>query len=73
LAVGPGFSRAHLCVVDALVRLNMRGEAELHLGRYLAMSPGVSISSVERGQHYADRLRIAPLIESLRLAGMPEH
>lgn len=72
LAFGPGYAGAHLPIVDALVRLGRQAEAERHLAHYLAMSPGVTIASLERGQHNADRSRLQAGNESLRRAGMPE-
>jgi tetratricopeptide (TPR) repeat protein len=72
LAFGPGYAGAHLPMIDGLVRLGRAEQAERHLARYLAMSPGFTIRSFERGQHHADRSRLRPGIESLRRAGAPE-
>jgi DNA-binding winged helix-turn-helix (wHTH) protein len=71
LAVGPGYVGGHHGIIAALVQLGRQEEAEQQVGRYLAMSPGVTLMSIERGQHHADRSRLAPRLEALRRAGVP--
>jgi hypothetical protein len=72
LTFGPGFVGGHLSIIESLIGLGRRDDAERHLARYMAMSPGVTIRSFNNGQHHADRSRLSRRIESLRLAGMPE-
>jgi hypothetical protein len=72
LAFGPGFVGGHLSIIEALVGLGRRDDAERHLARYMAMSPGVTIRSFSHGQHHGDRSRLARRLERLRVAGMPE-
>jgi hypothetical protein len=72
LAVGSGFIGGHHGIIEALVNLGRMEEAEQQVGRYLAMSPGVTLRSFESGQHHADRGRLARRLESLRRAGLPE-
>ncbi|HVY51665.1 MAG TPA: winged helix-turn-helix domain-containing protein [Devosia sp.] len=72
LTFGAGYSAAHWTAVASLVELGRQDEAERHLLRYMAMAPGVTVHSVENGQHFADRRRLARKIDALRRAGLPE-
>ncbi len=72
LAFGPGYIGGHHSVIEGLIGLGRREQAERQMVRYLAVAPGVTIERLERGQHMGDPSRLAPRLESLRRAGMPE-
>jgi hypothetical protein len=72
LALSPGYSGGHWQTISALAHLGRRDEAQRQLARYLQISPGVTIASIEQGQHYANRAHITPLLDGLRMAGLPE-
>jgi adenylate cyclase len=59
-------------LISANAFLGRMDEAQRHLARLEAISPGVSIARIRRGQHSKDPHRIDILVEGMRLAGMPE-
>ncbi len=72
LAVSPSLSAGHWHLIVATTRLGRVEEARRHYARYQRIAPGVTISSVRNGQIYRNPAHVAPLLEGLRLAGMPE-
>lgn len=59
-------------LIAANARLGRMEEARRHLAGLLAISPGVTVSSIRAGQAAKLPERIEPVLEGLLLAGMPE-
>lgn len=71
LALSPGLSAGHWHLIASSTLLGRLADARRHYARYQRIAPGVTIESVRRGQIYRNPAHIAPLLEGLRLAGMP--
>ena len=59
-------------LIAANARLGRMEEARRPLANLLALSPDVTVSSIRAGQAAKLPERIEPVLEGLRLAGMPE-
>ena len=59
-------------LIAANAHLGRMEEARRYLAALQALSPGVSLARIRRGQHSKDPHRIDVLIEGMRMAGMPE-
>lgn len=71
-AVSPGYSGGHWNLIASSALLGRLDDARRYLARYRAIAPEVTIESIRRGQPYADPSRLVPLIEGMRIAGLPE-
>ncbi|MET3896548.1 TolB-like protein/DNA-binding winged helix-turn-helix (wHTH) protein [Devosia sp. UYZn731] len=72
-AFNQGLSGTYWHLIASSAHLGQMAEATRYLARYRAVSPGVTISSIEAGQPYGNRDRIRPMVQGLRLAGLPEN
>jgi adenylate cyclase len=71
-AVNRGFDATYWMLIAANAHLGRLDEARRHLAGLQAISPGVNLARIRRGQLSRDPQRIEVLIEGMRLAGMPE-
>jgi len=71
-AINPGYDATHWMLVAANAHLGRMDEARNHLAGLEAISPGISLERIRRGQHAIDPHRIDVLIEGMRMAGMRE-
>lgn len=72
LAVNPDFDSTHWSLIAAYAHLGRLDEARARLADYAAISPGVTIARIRRGQPGRFPARIEPILDGLRLAGMAE-
>lgn len=72
LAINGYYDCTYWMLVAANAHLGRLDEARRHLGALLRLAPGVSIARIRAGQPAAKPERIEPILEGLRLAGMPE-
>jgi TolB-like protein len=72
VAVNPNMSAAYWTLIASNAQLGRLDLARRHLRRYQQVAPGVTIASIRAGQPYTDPRIIAPLLEGLWVAGMPE-
>ena len=59
-------------LIAANAHLGRMDEARHFLATLLELSPGVTIARIRAGQPAKDPGRIEPIIQGLRLAGLPE-
>lgn len=71
IAVNPGFLPTYWMLIAASAQLGMMAEARSWLARFRALAPGVTLDALRAGQPQKDRARIEPILEGLRLAGLP--
>jgi adenylate cyclase len=71
-AVNAGYDANHWMLIAANAYLGRMDEARKHIASLEAISPGVSLARIRRGQHPIDPHRIDVLIDGMRLAGLPE-
>jgi tetratricopeptide (TPR) repeat protein len=71
LAVNAHFDATHWMLVAANAHLGRREEARKRLSELLRLSPGASIGKIRAGQPDMIPSRIEPVLEGLRMAGMP--
>jgi TolB-like protein/Tfp pilus assembly protein PilF len=72
LAINSGYDATYWMLIAANAYLGRMDEAIAFRERLEALSPGVTLARVRRGQHSRDPQRIDVLIEGMRLAGLPE-
>ena len=71
LAVG-NHSSAHWNLITASVGLGRLADARRYVANFRAISPHTTIASVRQGQPVVDERLLAPVLEALSVAGMPE-
>jgi hypothetical protein len=71
LAVG-NHSAAHWNLITASIGLGRLADARRYLANFRAVSPLTTIASVREGQPVVDERLLAPLLDALSAAGMPE-
>ena len=71
-AINPGYDATHWMLIAANAHLGRMDEARKHLAGLVAISPGINLERIRRGQHAIDPHRIDVLIEGMRMAGMRE-
>jgi adenylate cyclase len=62
----------HWMLIAANAQLGNMVEARRRVSEFQAMVPEVTIATIVMGQPHKDPMRLAPILEGLRLAGMPE-
>ena len=72
LAVNDGYDATYWMLIAGNALAGRMTEAKRALEGLNAISPGVTLSRVRRGQAARDPKRIDILIEGMRLSGMPE-
>lgn len=72
MALSTRFDAVWWVRIGALVALGRMEAAREALGRLRALTPGVTLARIRAGQPRQDPARIAPLLEGLRAAGLPE-
>ena len=72
LAVNSVYDATYWMLISANAYLGRMDDAHTHLAALQAISPGVSLARIRRGQHSKDPQRIEVLIDGMRMAGMPE-
>lgn len=72
LAVNRFFDATHWMLIAANAHLGRMAEAERRLADLLQLSPNVTLGSIRAGQPAMIQGRIDPVLDGLRLAGMPE-
>lgn len=72
LAINASFDPAHWVLIAACVGLGRRAEAAEAMTRLRALSPMATIAGIRAAQPSYDSARIAPILEGLRQAGLPE-
>ncbi|MCV9963491.1 winged helix-turn-helix domain-containing tetratricopeptide repeat protein [Pararhizobium sp. BT-229] len=72
LAINARFDATYWMLIAGNAHLGRMDEAHRHLEKLMAIAPGVSLSSIKRGQPAKDQSRIGPVLEGLRLAGLRE-
>ncbi len=71
LAVNPHFDASHWMLIAANAHLGRQAEAQRRLADLMRLSPGVTLGSIRAGQPAMIPGRIEPILDGLRLAGMP--
>jgi adenylate cyclase len=72
LALNDGYDATYWMLIAGNALAGRMAEAKRALEGLNAISPGVTLSQIRRGQAARDPRRIEVLIEGMRLAGMPE-
>ena len=72
MAVNAQFDPCYWMLIAANIRLGRMEEAQRHLAALLTISPGATVASIRAGQAAKQPDRIEPILDALRLAGMPE-
>ena len=72
LALNQNFAPTYWMLVAANAQLGRMEEARRHLAAFRRVSPNTSIATIVRGQPAADPIRLASILEGLRLAGLEE-
>jgi TolB-like protein/Tfp pilus assembly protein PilF len=72
LAVNPRYDPTHWMLISANAQLGRLDHARRLLALFDAMAPGVTVASIEAGQAAKESARLRPILDGLRLAGMPE-
>ena len=72
MAVNAQFDPCYWMLIAANVRLGRMEEAQRHLAALLTISSGATVASIRAGQAAKQPDRIEPILDALRLAGMPE-
>ena len=72
LAVNSHFDATYWMLVSANAHLGRMDEARHHLAGLLRLAPGVTVTSIRNGQPAMIPGRIEPILDGLRLAGLPE-
>ncbi len=65
------FAPTHWMLIAASAQLGRLDEARRWLARYLAISPGATIAGIAAAQPARDGSRLQPILEGLRMAGLP--
>jgi hypothetical protein len=72
LAVRATFDPTYWMLIAANAQLGWMDEARNWLEKFRALVPGMTIARIKAGQPDKDPLRIAAILEGLRLAGLDE-
>lgn len=72
LGVNGSYDATFWMLIAGNAYLGRMEEARGYVAALQAISPGVSLARIRRGQHSKDPHRIDVLIEGMRMAGMPE-
>lgn len=72
LALNQSFAPTFWILIAANARLGRVEEARRHLSAFRRVSPDTSIADIVRGQPAADPIRLASILDGLRLAGVDE-
>ncbi len=72
LTLNPNYPCTYWMLIAANALLGRTDEARRHLVQFLAIVPEMTIARIREGQPDRDPQRIAPMLEGLRLAGLPE-
>ena len=72
LAVNPAYDPTFWMLIAANAHLERIDEARRYLAEFRRLAPEVSVASIRAGQPAKDTTRIEPILEGLRLAGLPE-
>lgn len=72
LALNAHFDATYWMLIAGNAHLGRMDEAQSYLGKLMTIAPGVSLSSIRRGQPAKDESRIGAVLEGLRLAGLRE-
>jgi adenylate cyclase len=72
LALNQSFAPTYWMLVGANAQLGRMEEARRQLSAFRRVSPNTSIADIVRGQPAADPIRLASILEGLRLAGLEE-
>lgn len=72
LAINAHFDAIYWMLIAANAHLGRIAEAQRHLAGLLRLSPSVTVGSIRRGQPAMIPGRIEPILDGLRLAGLPE-
>lgn len=72
LAVNQHFDATYWMLIAANAHLGRISEAQRHRNALLALTPAVTVSGIRAGQPAMIPSRIEPVLEGLRLAGLPE-
>ena len=71
-ALNPTFDCTLWMLIAASAHLGRMDEARYFLNELRALAPDVTVASIRAGQAAKDPSRIAPILDGLRLAGLPE-
>ena len=71
LAVNPNFDPTLWMLTAANAHLGKMDEARRWLAELSRIAPGVTLASIRAGQPAMDPTRLAPVLDGLRLAGLP--
>jgi TolB-like protein/Flp pilus assembly protein TadD len=72
LALAPQHDPTFWMLIASNAQLGRLEEARAHLGAFRRLAPNVTVASLRAGQCARDPGRIEPILEGLRLAGLPE-
>jgi TolB-like protein len=72
LTLNPNYPCTYWMLLAANSLLGRMDEAQRHLAQFQAIVPGVTIARIRDGQPDRHPERIAPMLEGMRLAGLPE-
>jgi TolB-like protein len=71
-ARNPNFDPTLWMLITANAHLGRMDDARRYLAMLQAMAPGITVARIRAGQPAKDPARIEPVLEGLRLAGLPE-
>ena len=72
LALNPAYDPTFWMLIAANAHLGRKDEARRLLAEFRRLSPDVTVAGIRGGQPAKDPGRIEPILEGLRLAGLPE-
>jgi len=72
LAVNPNYDCTYWMLIAANAQLGRMDESRRWLAKFRTLAPGVTISSIRKGQPDKDLSRLAAILEGLQLAGLEE-
>jgi len=70
-ALNPGYLPTYWMLIAANAQLGRVDEARKWLERFRERAPGVTLDALRTGQPQKDRSRIDPILDGLKLAGLP--
>jgi TolB-like protein len=72
IATNPNFDASYWMLTAANAQLQRMDQARHFLGRLLELTPGLTLARIKEGQPEKDPSRLAPILEGLGIAGLPE-
>jgi hypothetical protein len=72
VALNPNLDFAYWMLIAAKAHLGELDGAKQWLSTLLTLRPGVTVAGIAAGQHPRWPERVEPVLEGLRLAGMPD-